>query len=347
MNTSGGIYDKVYFAAGNYSYTSVSVISSNHEVISTGGLSYLSKGYLGSSLAWTNLGGGVFRAPMTGVVVNCFDTSVLDSNDDPLRLTNVASSALVTSTVNSWYRDSGANLIYVRLESGLTPSASCHLSTGDLTVSSDRVNYLENMVLMGGLTLNTNATVLNSVFLMNGCKVLHRYTDNAFKVTGNWITWFKNTTAALTNADAFNYHGSGSFSGYAIEENCIGRNAGIGASNSINNGSTCHESYTILRFNGLYKDTEGSVVADVNNSKSLNISCVVGESTAVDAASKAAFAVAAMDAVSETTTMWLDGCTGGSLTTMGAKNRSLLNAKMYARKCNISNVDVGTELIPY
>ena len=38
-----------------------------------------------------------------------------------------------------------------------------------------------------------------------------------------------------------------------------------------NNASTCHETSEVIRINGIYGNCNGSVLAEVNNSKSLNL----------------------------------------------------------------------------
>jgi len=200
---TAGTYDTVYLAAGNYGNTSGSILSLNHEVISVGGMSYISKGTIGNSVTWTSMGSGTFRAPMTQVILNVFNSATLDADGIPIRLTNVASAELVLTTPNSWFRDSGANQIHIHQTDGLQPSAGLHMSTGKQTVGAGITIYAENLCIWG-LTLNSNATATPSVFLAKECKFSHVYAnDNAVTIIGNHKTWFEDCDASNAIYDCF------------------------------------------------------------------------------------------------------------------------------------------------
>ena len=337
--------DRVYFAKGNYAIaTASSMFVGDMEIISLGGDVVILRGYIGSQLTWTSLGGGVFSANLTYDPKAVLDSRYKDADGDTYRLSVKTSINEVMNTNGSYWRDSINNLVYVNLLDGTMPTDNFMISITSVPFSGLGTKAYTEGITFLGLTMS-NSTASTTYFLSKNCKFIHSYVTNSLNCVGNFNIWLEGCLGAKSMADGFNYHGTGTYHPHIVESNCVGRNNGIGASSGTNNGSTCHESSVILRLNGEYLYNEGPCVADVGNSKSLNICCVAGESTSSIAESKSAYCVAT--GVGENTVMWLYKCSNVGYLTYGAENRAPLTSTIFIKRTNIINVESGTILTPY
>lgn len=343
---NGVTFDRAYVAAGNYGITSsIQIYRYDAEVFGVGGEAGMCRGWAGNELTWSDLGGGSFSVNIANNPVSIIDSEQVDADGVTLRLTAVASAELVASTTNSYYRDGTSTTLYIHLLSGLQPGNNIIIPIGAMNIGVGKITYMENVIIYGGFTGSTNSTATKNVLLAKNCEYNHTYGSNCLVVVGNYWVWFENVIGQKASLDALNYNGSGAYNPAIVEVNCIGRYSGIGAAKGINNGSTSHAASIILRLNGYYHDTEGPAVHDILSAKSLNVCCKAEKSTSTVVGNKSAFAVAS--AVGETTTMWLDSCTGGSETTFGAENRAVGTAHIYAKNSTITNVEVGTTVETY
>lgn len=341
-------WDRAYFlTAGCYATTSSALLNSDRELISSVEGVYVLRGALGTDYTWTDVGGGVFTTPLTASPVSIIDTRNLTAEGDPIRLTPVASAAAVAATANTWFRDSGANVLYVRLYDDVSPLLNAiALPSAVTTVQPTKHVYLENINILGGLTASgTSAT--RTKINAKGCKFMHRYDGNAFACGGSVDSWFEDCVAARASQDGFNYKNSTTWIAYGVEVNCVGRNCGgivNGAASNLSNsnGSTIHDDCMILRVNGDYHDCEGPSVHESNHAVSLNVNVQAYDSICAVAGNKSAFAIASE--VGEDCKMYLWRCTSSGADTVGAENRAPLTAHIYAHEGSIHSVEAGTTL---
>ncbi len=338
-------FDRAFVAKGNYAYTGSIPFTTEKEVISVGGKSNFCRGILGTDVVWTSVGSGTFSNVLSAAITLVVDTSVLDENGLPLRLTKLTSLVDVQATPVSWYKDTGTNTLYVHYADGLTPSRnSAMMAIAASGNTNGHNNYIENFTFIGGASFNNNSATPTTTVYKN-CDFIFNTTTNGFSALGNGIVFMENCKSCFNFLDGFNYHKSGVYNVSAIEIGCVGFGNGENNTTSINNGSTAHDNCRVLRIGGIYFDNEGPNVHDVNDSKSLNIDCVAYNSLAVDEDNKTDFALGAAE--DEACKIWLDGCfTRNELTTFGAEDRSGLG-NIFVRNSFIKNIEGGTYLTTY
>lgn len=280
----------------------------------------------------------VFEAARTNV------TKVVDIALDPdgAPLTRVADLATCNSTRGSWYQATdGTGNVYVHTINNTAPDPTTlfALVTADwFQISSvgrttpQRI-YLEGLRVIGG----TKALVVTSdidqttVFTQKNCAWQHMGygtlsastdadLDNGLSILGNVESFSQDCLIAYSGRDAFNYHAhtAGGITRIPkmVEINCEGRHAGVDqrtqalSPNATQNGSTLHEGAMGVRIGGKYWHTYGPPVCDVHpGTKSVNLSCEAGWTTASSSLVKGAFMIQAIDTTADAE-MWLYGCTG-------------------------------------
>jgi hypothetical protein len=214
-NLSG--VDRVYFSSGNYAIaTASSMFSVDREIISLGGSVVILRGYIGSQLTWTSIGNGVFSAPLIYDPKAVLDDRYVDSEGDLYKLSLKTSISEVTSTAGSYWRDAPNNIVYIHLLDDTTPTDHFILSTTSVpfTGTGNKV-YTEGITFLG-LSIS-NATATETFFLAKNCKFIHNYVTNSLNIVGNVNVWVDNCLAAKSNADGFNYHGSGIYNPNVVE----------------------------------------------------------------------------------------------------------------------------------
>lgn len=156
-------------------------------------------------------------------------------------------------------------------------------------------------------------------FYAKGCRFLWNSSQtgssaNAVNVAGARRVFLQDCTAANSQRDGFNYAaynaaGTLKHAPQFIEVNCHSYNHGLignpfGA--GVNNATTGHTGTQGVRVGGVYHDTDGAVVADVQeNTRTANYSCTAYDSRATDTNYRTAFAAQQAGA-----TMWLYDCVG-------------------------------------
>ena len=336
---SGLSYDRVIFASGNYA-AAFSVFGLDREWIGAEN-TFVNYGTLAGTLAWSATD-NYYSATFASAPSKIIFTGLLDSKKIPTLLILRASVEEVNANVNSYYYT--GTTLYVNI--GEQPSDSLHIvhGSGYFSVGAGLKIYLENINTSHIRAINATATP--TYLLFKNVIQSHDYAQvGLLRSEGNVYSFLKNCKISKGKYDGYNYHGSGSYNPAAIEDGCEAFDFGLTNTSDINNASTGHEGTIILRLNGNYYNTKGPAVHDINQSKSLNIKCISGDSTSGVANNRSSFAVGA--GAGETATMWLDNCDGGSATTFGAENRAVGTAHIYARKSRITNVEPGTTVESY
>lgn len=343
LRSSGGA-DRAYLTPGNYAAL-VTIFNNTTELISSGE-AFISSGYLGSELTWTDTGGGVFTAPMTATYV-VVDTALTDANGDPTALKSVANAAAVAATAGTFFRDTGTNTLYVRMYDDATPNrASVNVAIAISTFRDSNYNYAENITFVGGSAAASTSTTKSYIAAKN-CKFIYKIAGNTLDFAGNVWSWLENCTFARSKWDGANYAASGDYTPYGVEVGCVGRDCGgaenYGINTSIFNGSTVHTGVIILRVNGDYYGTEGIQVHDVGTSVSLNISCKAHDSISVYVSHRGGFGTGA--GVGDTSKVYLFDCETSGADTAGVVNRITATAHIYGRLTDkIHSVQAGTTL---
>jgi hypothetical protein len=160
--------------------------------------------------------------------------------------------------------------------------------------------YFENLEFWGGGGVNTeeDSTAQNRRL---DTRRLHRFffKNCAFKYTGSSTSfsyrggltgivndstemYLEDCLAAWSVTDGFNYHhadvDANDKGGKIYENRCVGKYNGFnsdytGFPSGSNNGSTTHEKIIGIRLNGLYFDTGGRPLHDIENSKTWLVNC--------------------------------------------------------------------------
>ena len=106
--------------------------------------------------------------------------------------------------------------------------------------------------------------------------------------------YLKDCVSAYGSKDGNNYHTTTKDS-LAVEINCksykngLYKLAGGNTTRNSNNASTAHDGMNIVRFGGVYEQSEGAIIADVNNCQSINFENTVGSVIGTTTGEKAGY----------------------------------------------------------
>jgi hypothetical protein len=335
----------VLLTSGLYCCANVSTLynrKTSYEVICTAEeKATLFTGRNGNYYTWTAQGGDVYRCPLT-VNDNVFDYTQ-QVNNSPLQLSKKTTLADCQGENNSYFND--GTYLYIHLSR--QPDINIAVVRYNISASSpltDIYLYFENVSLLGGIT--ASATTTKIIVTLKNSKLVDNNNANLVTLLGNVWYWSETTPIMGAFQDCLNLHGSGEYSPAAVVLFSSLLYAGVGVSEGNNNASSCHENSRMLGIGCTYGYSDGPVVHDIGTALSFYIDCDALESTSIVSETKSAWAVS--NGGTAVVKMALDGCSGGSITTFGAENRSEANAsKIYVRNCNITNIEEGTELISY
>lgn len=244
----------------------------------------------------------VYQSSSTGGgIATVVDTRTTDANGDFLKLTNVASIALVGTTPGSWFYAS--SVCYVRLGDSAVPAHPAVLALRDALnrVSADGIKwYMKNIHFIGGSAGAFSARDATSatVVIAEDCWFTHNYVADGYQIKDIGLSIAIRCRASANANDGFNYHELNSLSPHFIEIDCVGMG---NLANGTGNGSTCHESVVGIRLNCDYARNAGPGVADINLTKTFNAGC-----TSID---NTGHANCSGFLVTDTGEMWIDGCT--------------------------------------
>lgn len=237
------------------------------------------------------------------------DRTQLDSNGLFKGLTRKATAAEVNSTPGSFSYSTGLDVVNVRLADDRTPDSDvvCFLDQALLVTSnasSDRYLYVEGIDFYGG---NKNVSIINTSsgyirFGFKECNFNHSTSDDAsFYVPGKSLGYVRECNNFYNRDDAWDYIHASTVS-LCFEWYCkAGQNTWGGTSV---NGSTAHQFSNVIRVGGNYQYTAGKPVTDINDTRTLSIGCVAGNSLAADPNDYAY----ASNGGSGNTVMWLYEC---------------------------------------
>lgn len=312
VNLADGIY---------YRDTSVGASSginnSQHITVRAANRAIITSALAPTETAWENVAPGVWSTPATAVS-DVFDAALLDYRGIPLRYRKMPSVAEVVGSPGGWVEVGG--VVYVHtvdcrapdpdLLVNINQSSMFLYPNAGKTVRIENIGVLLHKSGMHGLLCSTTE---------GGCGYLQIIKSWFAGAAANGLSTRRVTlsvahlsTAAYNGADGFNYHNAYANPELyrdcaAIESGCHSYSNGVmgGAGNS--NASSAHEGMSVIRINGLYYDSHGPVVADVNGCNSLAVNCIAAKSTRSDGVSKASWYFDNALASSHGRT-WLIGC---------------------------------------
>lgn len=209
-----------------------------------------------------------------------------------INLTQVYSKEDCATTENSYYYASP--LIYIN-QGGITPSndtVCLTLGLGQPLIlakgfGADSKIYLENINVLnsdrGTLLLNNDSAYTVNVYIKN-CKFYNNNSttyayDSISNIGCNTICY--NVICNNTGKDGFNYHAGTYKQANGIEINCKSVNCGYGLTQSgqlSNNATTAHNESQVIRINGIYADSNGGSVVDIEQVKSVLYGCTIFDS---------------------------------------------------------------------
>lgn len=300
---------RIIIKAGWYAHKNSFLASpaASHKSIDIVGIGnvYLTTSY---DVNWTLHSTNVYKCTRSATA-NIIDTNHINEEGDFVKYDLVDSIATVASTEGTWYIDSSNN-VYVHTIGNEVPDngfIKVLLSERNFHSSGDYRIYMENVKIYGGGALGS-CTISNtgdSLAVFKNCEFKYNSGgDGAFSSVG-YNTILINCIASMAHSDAFNYHKNGSKIANAIEVNCIGRNSGTVGGSSSDQGTTIHDGSKIIRLNGIYSNTVGAPITDVNEgTKSWCLGCISEKSQSTGQNTNANFAfLTGAEA-------WLDTCGG-------------------------------------
>lgn len=274
------------------------------------------------TLSWSASGGAYVATLATGSVVNVFDASTLTADGDYTRLSEASDVADCQVTAGTWFQTGTS--VYVHTADSRAPDSDLRAYLQEVGGATDiyglrhgtsgAVFYSENLRLEGGnrpfYMTGANSTANIAAYLKD-CSVKYAALTGIQTVTSGLIV-FENVIAAENGADGFNFQPapSGGLASFAIEIGTIGRGNGY-IVDATCNGSSSHGA-PVIRVNAVHKNNKDRNVHDIdqnNIGQTWNMGCSAS-------ASKNDYAnwATGISGGSNTTKMWLDGCTssGGS-----------------------------------
>jgi uncharacterized repeat protein (TIGR02543 family) len=248
----------------------LNIIGLDNDVIFTGSVSYA---------GWTLTSGQTNTYEKTLVSAAY---SVRDIGNDWQKYESKTSVAEVELSPGSFYYNSGTNVVYVHDLDSVEPDTDIQVVQYDAFRFTNAEIYMEKINIYAAE--NTLMIGKGSKAFLNNMTL--KYSDgsgsNGLTVTSSNVI-SKNVTATDNYRDGFNYHntdvGYTDVQYYVIELDSIAYDNGIVDTSEINNGSSVHEDYQVIRINNEYYNNGGANVHDIGTSISYNFGVKSYDST--------------------------------------------------------------------
>ena len=247
-----------------------------------------------------------------------WDGKTPDAFGDYAPLIPAASLAACKASAGTAYTDTAAKRIYVHCADNRAPDADIHVfdawgvpgGYSDLAASPSAATfYMEGFTFLGGaqnfLLMNTQETNKFTAKFKD-CTFKYSASERAIHTYGYIEVAYVDCLVTCGHFDGFSYfaYQPAWTAPAALEIRCEARmNGCIYHSSNINQGSTAHNSSKVVRLNGYYHHNQNDQVADVDGSKAWILGCR-GENGLMSG--YAAFRAGGTP--TDTTKMWLDGC---------------------------------------
>jgi hypothetical protein len=213
----------------------------------------------------------VYESSSTGgTIVSVVDLDRIDNNGDYVKLVPVSSIAAVDTTPDSWFFES--NKAYIRIADDVVPTDRILAMRSSLSrVSADNIKwYMKGFHFIGGSAgaFSARDATVNTVVWAEDCWFTHQHLADGYQIKDVGLSIAINCRASANANDGFNYHALNGITPHFIEIDCVGMGNLEGDSG---NGSTAHEGVVGLRMNCDYFGNLGPGIADIDQSKTLNI----------------------------------------------------------------------------
>ena len=235
---------------------------------------------------WTDNGDGTYTsAGLGGTPIRVADLRYVDDFGDPIWFAKLTTLAEVQATPYSWAVTAGSGIpqvVTVNNPSGApTNSSTLVLRSASVQIDFNAQPfkfYAKNITFFGGDSagMTPKNGVDSSVYASENCSYLSPHNNDCLRVQGVGLTISIRCKASNGSKDGFNYHAatntaSAFIQSHFIEIDCISHNNKTTMGTS--NGSTAHEASVGFRIGGVYGYGVGPGVADINDTKTFNVSC--------------------------------------------------------------------------
>jgi hypothetical protein len=272
--------DTIFLEEGIYDRPNMKLITKNIKIKAMPEQHVIiSGGDKGTRFVWTEHVTGVYKTPAWSMI-GVADLKYVEADGSYKIYTKVNSVDEVVSTVGSWFVDAtDSNRLYVHCIDNRQPDRLLMPTANYFTFNSkDCAVYLEGIEFILGSGSVIQKTVSETLLVAKNCKFNNTVRGDGVKIHGaNAI--FIDCESNYNYDDGFSYHQNAAFKGYGVEINCVGHSNGLGNTSTINNGSTSHGDYRVIRLNGMYFNNRGINLADVQTTKVWNMNCVCFDAT--------------------------------------------------------------------
>ena len=238
------------------------------------------------NLSWSSDGNGVYHATRSSVW-DVYDMTDTDVYGVYKKVPQVGTLTECQNTVNSYYKS--GSTIYIHTKSGSAPTITTYminlaLSTGCFNIRNNLWLRLRNIdfYVSGYMDFHNASSNYENTLICENVGMYYCGDNNGFSVNNVKNVYMINCKTGYNLRDGFNYHFTAMPTetikkSIIYEKNCIGFENGINDVNFTNNCSTIHEGANIIRVNGVYKNSKGPVIADINSSNTMLINCGVNQ----------------------------------------------------------------------
>lgn len=241
-----------------------------------------------ASQVWTLVSGtaSTYSTTPGATISRVVDRTIGDSIGDFAELQPQTSQAAVTANPGSFYYDSSSGLLYIRRHRSTAPGTDLltFFANKPLLVTG-RAVLLKNLQFEGGggVSVVDSSGTRGRLYAVD---VTVKYQANNGIDSMGSSTYCERCTVSRSLLDNFNYHDNNGSQARALEIDCTsyfagdwGRRGWQSVTES-QNASTMHDTGSVIRINGMYRDSFGPVIPDTGASSSMNIGITAQNSLA-------------------------------------------------------------------
>lgn len=255
-------------------------------------------------IAWTPLGGGVYRARCSTYPHEVLDEIYKDQWGNGVRYVRESDSDDVEEEEGT-FSVSGKDILVHTLD-GRAPDANISVYTNQPNGRFDTNGqfYVRNFEFRGGFVpFQCLTSVPGQVATFIDCTFRYSLSgQDGYSMEGPGLSIAIRCKATGNQSDGFDYRDGRNF----IEIDCIGSANGIGSS-YLDNGSTAHFGSVGITIGGIYSQNKGRNIHDVFDSKRLLLGATVGDSHGINASKADICAGASTSGSPDRTEIWALG----------------------------------------
>lgn len=237
-----------------------------------------------SNLTWTKQSNGVWLTNRSSVY-KIYDMSEKDGFGCFKELQKVDYLEDCVNTRNTYYINGSS--VYLNTKDGEMPTIDTYLMTlvlyiGGLSLENNNFLRLKNIDFYpaGVIHLQNGSTNFENTLICENVRIFGNNSQNAFDIDNIKKVYMLECVCGKSYMDGFNYHYQGMTSEeikkcFVYERNCISYENGLKYDETICNCSTTHEGIKSLRVNGIYQNSNGPVIADINDPYSILYNCKI------------------------------------------------------------------------